>query len=441
MACLVTLPRFFGAQPVNVLIVGSGAREHALAWKLRESPRLTDLFVAPGNGGTTEIARNLSLDLADLEAVCTAASDHRVDLVILGQEGPIAAGLADRLAVRGIAALGPSRDAARIESSKAFAKDLMERHSIPTAESQSFSGRSAARDYVESRSGPLVVKADGLAAGKGVFMCDTTDEALRAVDLMLGDERIFGDAGSRVVIEERLSGREVSAHAFTDGVTVAPMPFSCDYKRAYDGDEGPNTGGMGAYSPPLWLDEPLEPLIHETITEAAIHAMRQEGSPYRGVLYPGLMITTEGPRVLEFNCRFGDPETQVLLPRLKSVLLDICWAVVNNRLSEAEIEWSTDACIGVVVASGGYPGEYGTGFSIAGLNSVEPSVLVFHAGTTRDEDGTVRTSGGRVLTVVASAPTLPEARAIAYRNVQRIHFTRAEYRKDIAAPTQDARVD
>ena len=441
MPCLVTLPRVLGAQPVNVLIVGSGAREHALAWKLRQSPRLTDLFVAPGNGGTTEIARNLSLDLTDLEAVCTAASDYRVDLVILGQEGPIAAGLADRLAVRGIAAFGPSRDAARIESSKAFAKDLMQRHSIPTAGSQSFSGRSAARDYVESRSGPLVVKADGLAAGKGVFMCDTTDEALRAVDLMLGDERIFGDAGSRVVIEERLSGREVSAHAFTDGVTVAPMPFSCDYKRAHDGDEGPNSGGMGAYSPPLWLDEPLEALIHETITEAAIDAMRQEGSPYRGVLYPGLMITSEGPRVLEFNCRFGDPETQVLLPRLKSDLLQICWAVVNNRLSEAEIEWSTDACIGVVVASSGYPGEYGTGFSIAGLNSVEPGVLVFHAGTTRDEDGTVRTSGGRVLTVVASAPTLPEARAIAYRNVQRIHFTRAEYRKDIAAPAQDARVD
>ena len=230
-----------------------------------------------------------------------------MDLVILGQEGPIAAGLADRLAVRGIATFGPSRDAARIESSKVFAKDLMRRHDIPTAASETFSGRSAARDYIESRAGPLVVKADGLAAGKGVFMCDTTDEAWRAVDLMLGDERIFGDAGSRVVIEERLSGREVSAHAFTDGVTVAPMPFSCDYKRAHDGDEGPNTGGMGAYSPPLWLDEPLEPLIHETITEAAIHAMRQEGSPYRGVLYPGLMITSEGPRVLEFNCRFGDP--------------------------------------------------------------------------------------------------------------------------------------
>ena len=426
---------------MNLLIVGSGAREHALAWKLRQSPKLTDLFIAPGNGGTAAIATNLPADLADLEAICTAATHHRIDLVIVGQEGPIAAGLVDQLTVRGIAAIGPSRNAARIESSKAFAKDLMRRHGIPTAHSETFTGRSAARDYVESRTAPLVVKADGLAAGKGVFVCDTTDEALRAVDLMLGDERIFGPAGSTVIVEERLSGREVSAHAFTDGLAVAPMPFSCDYKRAYDGDDGPNTGGMGAYSPPLWLDEPLEPLIHETITEAAVQAMREEGAPYRGVLYPGLMITPEGPRVLEFNCRFGDPETQVLLPRLKSDLLEICWAVANNRLSEAEIEWSTDACVGVVIASGGYPGQYETGFPIAGLNSVEPGVFVFHAGTTRDEDDTVRTSGGRVLTVVASAATLQEARAIAYRNVQRIHFSRAQYRRDIAAPAQDARVD
>jgi phosphoribosylamine---glycine ligase len=426
---------------MNVLIVGAGAREHAIAWKLRQSPKLTDLFVAPGNGGTAAIARNLSLDLSDLDAICTVASEYRIDLVIVGQEGPLAAGLVDQLAVRGIAAFGPTRDAARIESSKAFAKNLMRNYSIPAARSESFTVRAAARDYVESHAGPLVVKADGLAAGKGVFVCDTQEEALRAVDLMLGDERIFGAAGATVIIEERLSGREVSAHAFTDGVSVAPMPFACDYKRAFDGDEGPNTGGLGSYSPPLWLDEPLEPLIHETITEAAIHAMREEGAPYRGVLYPGLMITPEGPQVLEFNCRFGDPETQVLLPRLKSDLLDICWAVANNRLADAEIEWSTDACLAVVMASGGYPGPYQTGFSIAGINSIEPGVLVFHAGTSLDDDGTIRTSGGRVLTVVASAPNLQEARAIAYRNVQLIHFSRAHYRKDVAAPAQDARVD
>jgi len=426
---------------VNVLIVGSGAREHALAWKLRQSPKLTDLFVAPGNAGTGTLARNIPVAAADADAVCRLAPEHNIDLVIIGPEVPLATGLVDQLAVRGIAAFGPSRAAARIESSKAFAKDLMHRYGIPTARSETFTSHAAARDYVESHPGPLVVKADGLAAGKGVFVCDTSDEALHAVDLMLGEGAVFGPSGSTVLIEERLSGREVSAHAFTDGVTVAPMPFACDYKRVYDGDEGPNTGGMGAYSPPLWLDEPLEPLIHETITEAAVQAMLDEGAPYRGVLYPGLIITPQGPRVLEFNCRFGDPEAQVILPRLKSDLLDICWAVANNRLAETEIAWSTDACAAVVVASGGYPDDYETGLPIAGLNSLEPGVLAFHAGTTLGDDGAVLTNGGRVLTIVASAPALSEARAIAYRNVQRVHFSRAHYRKDIAAPAQNARVD
>jgi phosphoribosylamine--glycine ligase len=258
---------------------------------------------------------------------------------------------------------------------------------------------------------------------------------------MLGEEAAFGRSGSTVLVEERLSGREVSAHAFSDGVTVAPMPFSCDYKRVYDGDEGPNTGGMGAYSPPLWLDEALEPFIHERITERAIEGMREDGFAYRGTLYPGVIVTPDGPQVLEFNARMGDPETQVLLPRLKSDLLEICWAVVNNRLSDAEIEWSTDACAAVVIASGGYPDDYQTGFPIAGLNSLEPGVLAFHAGTVLDDDGVVRTAGGRVLTIAATAPSLLEARAIVYRNVQRIHFTRAHYRRDIAAPAQDARVD
>jgi phosphoribosylamine--glycine ligase len=426
---------------MNVLIVGSGAREHALAWKLRQSRRLTDLFVAPGNGGTAAMAVNLNIDATNNDAVCRAAIDNRIDLVIVGPEAPLAAGLVDRLAVQGIAAFGPSREAARIESSKAFAKDLMERYRIPTANSQAFTSRAAARDYVESHPRPLVVKADGLAAGKGVFVCDTPEDALQAIDLMLGEGAVFGRSGSTILIEERLSGREVSAHAFTDGVTVAPMPFACDYKRIRDGDEGPNTGGMGAYSPPLWLDEPLEPLIHETITEAAVEAMREEGAPYRGVLYPGIMVTPNGPRVLEFNARLGDPEAQVLLPRLKSDLLEICWAAVNNRLSEAQIEWSTDACAAVVLASGGYPDEYDTGFAVAGLNSVDDDALVFHAGTTLGHDGVVRTAGGRVLTVAATAPSLSEARAAVYRNVQRLHFSRVHYRRDIAAPAQDARVD
>jgi phosphoribosylamine--glycine ligase len=436
---------------MNVLLLGAGAREHALAWKLRQSPRLTDLIVAPGNAGTALVARNLPINPSDVEAVVRAAAEHHADLVIVGPEDPLARGVVDRLSVQGIAAFGPSQAAARIESSKAFAKDLMARHGIPAAGSRTFSNRIDARSYVESLTRPVVVKADGLAAGKGVFVCDTPDDALRAVDALMGDEAILGAAGRTVVIEDRLSGREVSAHAFTDGVTVAPMPFSCDYKRAFDAGEGPNTGGMGAYSPPLWLDEPLEPFIHERITETAVRAMMDEGSPYRGVLYPGLMVTADGPRVLEFNCRFGDPETQVLMPRLKSDLLEICWAVANNRLSDADIEWSTDACVGVVMASGGYPDDYTVGHTVAGLNAVEPGVLVFHAGTrlssaeggsaSGGDDGAVVTSGGRVLTVVATAPSLAEARAAAYRNVQRIHFTRAHYRRDIAAPAQDARVD
>ena len=426
---------------MNVLLVGSGAREHALAWKLRQSPKLSDLFVAPGNAGTAAIAQNLAIKAADIDGLCRAAADLHIDLVVVGPEQPLADGLVDRLAVRGIVAFGPSQAAARIECSKAFAKGLMQRHGIPAAASATFSNRTDARNYVLGLAQPPVVKADGLAAGKGAFVCNSQEEALRAIDLMMGDDPLFGQAGRTVIIEERLTGREVSAHAFSDGVTVAPMPFSCDYKRALDGDEGPNTGGMGAYSPPLWLDEPAEIFIHQRISEATIRALMEEGAPYRGVLYPGLMVTANGPQVLEFNCRFGDPETQVILPRLKSDLLEVCWAMANNRLHEVPLEWSSDACVGVVLASGGYPDEYKTGFPIYGLSSVEPDVLVYHAGTSLADDSSVVTAGGRVLTVVATAPTLPEARSKAYRNVQRIHFSRCHYRSDIAAPAQDARVE
>ena len=318
---------------MNVMIVGSGAREHALAWKLRQSPRLTDLFVAPGNGGTAAIAHNLPIDAMDSDAICRAATDHRIELVVVGPEAPLAAGLVDRLAVQGIAAFGPTRDAARIESSKAFAKDLMRRHGIPTAHSEAFTSRAAARDYVESHAGPLVVKADGLAAGKGVFVCDTTEEALHAVDLMLGEGATFGRSGSTVLIEERLSGREVSAHAFTrrrhcgaDAVRVRLQARLRRRRRAQyrrNGRLQPAAlarRSAGATNP------------RDGSRRQQFEAMREDGSPYRGVLYPGIIVTADGPRVLEFNARLGDPETQVLLPRLKSDLLEICWAVVNNRL-------------------------------------------------------------------------------------------------------------
>jgi phosphoribosylamine--glycine ligase len=426
---------------MNVLLVGSGAREHAIAWKLRQSPKLTDLFVAPGNAGTAALGTNLPLKANDLEGLARAARENRCELVVVGPEEPLARGLVDRLAVEGIAAFGPSRAAARIESSKAFAKELMRRHGIPTAQTAVFSNRTDARNHVDALSAAPVVKADGLAAGKGAIVCETKEEALQAIDSMMGDESAFGEAGRTVVIEERLEGREVSAHAFSDGLTTAAMPFSCDYKRALDGDEGPNTGGMGAYSPPGWLDEETAGRIDRDVTAVAIAAMAEDGVPYRGVLYPGIMVTADGPKVLEFNCRLGDPEAQVLLPRLKTDLLEICLAVANNRLHELAIEWSEQACVGVVLASGGYPEEYATGFPIAGLGQVEPDVLVFHAGTALAEDGGVVTSGGRVLTVAALGESLTEARAKAYRNVQRIHFSRCHYRRDIAAPAQASRVE
>ncbi len=427
---------------MKVLLVGSGAREHAIGWKLQQSPKPTDLIVAPGNAGMRTLGETVDIAASDVDGMVALAKERRVELVVVGPEDPLARGLVDRLSAEGIPAFGPTQTAAQIESSKAFSKDLMLRHGIPTADARTFSNRTDARNYIESMGErPVVVKADGLAAGKGVFMCDTREGALAAIEQMMGEAAIFGKSGGTVVIEERLSGREVSAMAFTDGLTVAPLPFSCDYKRVRDGDDGPNTGGMGAYSPPPWLDETHEVFINERITEAAVTAMREEGTPYRGALYPGCMVTAEGPKTIEFNCRLGDPEAQVLLPRLKSDFLEICLAVVNGRLSEAEIEWSTDAAVGVVMASGGYPGDYSTGYPIAGLDTLEEDVLVFHAGTKVEDEGRVVTNGGRVLTVVASGASLAEARAKAYRNVQRIHFTQAQYRRDIAAPSENARVE
>jgi len=417
---------------MRVLVVGGGGREHAIAWKLSQSPKLRELFVAPGNAGTAQFARNLPIRANDLAGIARAAREHRIDLVVVGPEEPLALGLADRLAVEGIACFGPTRAAARIEASKAFARQFMARHNIPQPSFQTFSSPGAARAYIKSLPTPPVVKADGLAAGKGSIVAESQEEALRALEAIM-EERAFGDAGRQVVIEERLYGREVSVFAFTDGVTVVPMTPACDYKRLRDGDQGPNTGGMGSFSPPPWYDELLERQVNIYILEATVKALMAEGLPYRGVLYGGLMVTEEGPKVLEFNCRFGDPEAQVILPRLKSDLLEILWAVVMNRLHEVRVEWRDEACVGVVMASGGYPNEYKTGYPITGLERVEEDVLVFHAGT-RLEEGRVVTAGGRVLTVVALGQNLAEARNKVYRHIARIHFTNCHYRHDIAAP-------
>ncbi|HJM88028.1 MAG TPA: phosphoribosylamine--glycine ligase [Dehalococcoidia bacterium] len=422
---------------MDVLLLGSGGREHAMAWQIAKSPLLGKLYTAPGNAGTAALGENIE-DVAatDIEGVVALAKRLNVELVIVGPEDPLAAGIVDRLAVEGIRAFGPSAAAAEIESSKAFAKSIMAGAGIPTAAFQTFSNPAAAKDYARSFARPPVIKADGLTAGKGVTVCDTIEEVDMAIDATMTG-RAFGDAGASVLVEERTSGPETSAHAFTDGVTVVHMPFSCDHKRVFDDDGGPNTGGMGAYSAPGWLSSDDQTFIQQQVTERAVKAMFEAGRPYRGVLYPGMMITPTGPSVIEFNCRFGDPETEVVLPKLKSDLLEICDAVASNRLADVNVEWSDDATVGVMMASGGYPGSYETGLPISGVDDVDEGVQVWMAGA-QMRDGQLVTSGGRVLCVVASGATIDEARERVYDNVRRISFEGAHYRTDIAAHATEA---
>ena len=352
--------------------------------------------------------------------------------MVIGPEVPLAEGIVDRFQTIGIPIFGPTKGAAQIESSKAFAKGLMLKYGIPCARSVSFSAYSQAKEYVEQQTPPIVIKADGLAAGKGVIVADSIPQALEALSSIM-EAKTLGAAGDTVIIEECLSAKEMSSFAFTDSQTVVPMVPACDYKRIYDGDQGPNTGGMGSYSPPHFYTPELEKIVTETIMEPTVKAMNKEKRPYQGVLYGGLMITNEGPKVLEFNARFGDPEAQVTLPRLKTDLLDILLAVINGNLARINVEWSDDACVGVVMASAGYPDSYKTGFPITGLDSLDKDILVFHAGTKMgSEPGQVLTSGGRVLTVVATGSTLTEAREKVYNNISRIHFEGCHYRKDIA---------
>jgi len=389
-----------------------------------------EIYVAPGNAGTAQIADNLDISPTDIEALVKVALERRIDLTVVGPEAPLANGIAEQFLIRGMQIFGPTREAARIESSKVFAKKLMQKHGIPCARSASFSEYSQAKKYVLKQAPPIVIKADGLAAGKGVTVADTIPQALEAlVNIM--ELKIFGAAGDKVVIEEHLSGREMSAFAFTDAHAVVPMVPACDYKPVFDGDHGPNTGGMGSYSPPYFYTPTLEKTVTETVMEPAVKALHEEGKPYKGVLYAGLIVADGGPKVLEFNARFGDPEAQVTLPRLKTDLVDIMLAVVNNNLEQINVEWSQDACVGVVLASAGYPGSYKTGFPITGLDDLDQDIMVFHGGT-RIESGQILTSGGRGLTVVAVGSTLAEAREKVYANIPRIHFDGCHYRKDIA---------
>lgn len=349
----------------------------------------------------------------------------------MGPEGPLAAGIADRFIANKLAIFGATRTAAEIESSKVFAKDLMQRHCIPCARSASFSNFEQASSYVQKQEPPIVIKADGLAAGKGVIIAESVSQAQETLSSMMVS-RTFGAAGSRVVIEEFLYGREMSFFVFSDGQMILPMVPACDYKRIYDGNTGPNTGGMGSYSPPPFFNQSLEDVITGTIMQPTVLALKDENRAYKGVLYGGLIIINRIPKVIEFNARMGDPETQVVLPRLKTDIVDAMMAVVNNELDRIKLEWSEEACVGVVMASGGYPGSYKTGYPISGLDDVDRDILVFHAGTRLSPEGRVLTSGGRVLTVVATGKDLNEAREKVYDNISRISFDGCYYRKDIA---------
>jgi len=394
------------------------------------------VFAAPGNAGTAATAENLNLRPTDIEGLGKAAKEKGVDLVIVGPEAPLASGIVDYFDRLGIPIFGPTQAATQIESSKVFARNLMEKYGIPCPQGAVFSSYSEAREYLRKQRPPVVIKADGLAAGKGVVIANSLAEADKALgDIM--EAKIFGSAGDRVVIDEYLRGREVSLIAFTDGRTVSAMVPACDYKKIGDGDQGSNTGGMGSYSPPGFFSAEMTEKVARDVLLPTVKAMAKEGLPYKGVLYAGLMIDDGEPVVLEFNARFGDPETQVVLPLLKSDLVDILVAVVRGNLDRVKIEWGSEYCVGVVMSSGGYPGSYKTGFPIQGIDSVDKDVLVFHAGTKLGNDGTIYTDGGRVLTVVGVGRDMVEAREKVYRNIPSIHFDGGYYRKDIALREMD----
>ncbi len=431
---------------MKVLVIGSGGREHTLVWKLAQSPRVSKIYTAPGNGGTGRIACNVNINVEDGQAIVNFVEREKIDLTIVGPELPLVNGIVDEFEAKGLKVFGPSKYAAQLEGSKVFAKEVMDRCKVPTARFKIFDKALNARRYVQLTGAPIVIKADGLAQGKGVIVAKTVKEAQDAIDSIM-EKRIFGNAGNRVVIEECLDGEEVSIMALTDGETVVPLASSQDHKRVYDNDEGPNTGGMGAYSPAPVVDEKLMNEVLNRIIMPVIKGMKEEGMPYKGVLYAGIMITEQGPQVLEFNVRFGDPETQVVLPRLKNDVIDVIDAVIDGRLDRVKLDWDTRASVCIVLASGGYPGTYEKGKEISGIDEVEETedVMVFHAGTKLDPPQADRgggkmqdeshpsllTDGGRVLGITALGKDLRSAIDRAYKAVGKVRFEGMHFRKDI----------
>jgi phosphoribosylamine--glycine ligase len=416
---------------MRVLVIGSGGREHALAWKLARSPEVSQVFIAPGNGGTAAVGQNVPIAATDISGLVSFARQEQIDLTVVGPEVSLVAGLVDAFNAAGLRAFGPTQAAARLEGSKAFAKQFMIEEGIPTAPATLFRDYAAAQAFLRQVEPPVVVKASGLAAGKGVIICPTMQEAEAALQQVMV-ERAFGEAGDECLIEDCLQGEEVSLLAFCDGKTMMPMIPARDYKRVGDGDQGPNTGGMGGYAPSPFLPPALVQEIMARVLQPVVDGMQRRGTPYVGILYAGLMLTDLGPRVLEFNCRFGDPETQSLMPLLESDLVEIFLACLEGRLNQVPVRWSNDKAVCVVLASGGYPGDYASGKEIVGLEEADhiPNV-VFHAGTKRQDERLV-TAGGRVLAVTSTAPTLSQARAQVYAAVECIRFDGQHYRKDIA---------
>jgi phosphoribosylamine--glycine ligase len=415
---------------MNILVIGSGGREHTLCWALKKSRHTEELYAIPGNAGMARIASCVNIRLADFGAICAFARERKIDLVVIGPEVPLVGGLTDALSDAGVRVFGPTRKAAAIEGSKAFAKDLMRRYNIPTAPYRVFTDSAEAIKFAREQDGQVVIKADGLAAGKGVLLPESADDAAAAIQKVMV-ERAFGEAGSKILVEQCLAGEEVSVMAFADGRTYSMMIAARDHKRVFDADRGPNTGGMGAYAPTRIMDPEIMELVGSTVIGPAIDGMRQDGCPFTGCLYAGLMMTDDGPRVLEFNCRFGDPETQVVLPLLQSDLVEIMMSCIEGELDLEQVQWSDEIAVCVILASRGYPGKYDKGIPITGLDSVtDPDTYIFHAGTTLDE-GQVVTSGGRVLGITGVAGSYERAVAKAYEAIDKVRFKGMQYRSDI----------